>query len=112
MSKARDKRRRQKNRRAADPLSSKQCLRKLQRVFGENSSAMMRLASDGASPSEIADQLQLEQSEAERFIEAFTQLPCGLDRVLLRAPSLLSKQREMSSMIRSAVRSASLRRPG
>ena len=79
------------------------CYRELSKVFGDLSSAMLRLASDGASPEEIAKRLDISVETADKFIERFEKLPHGYIHLLLNAPGLLSKRSQMTSMLRSAI---------
>ena len=67
---------------------------------------MLRLASDGATPEEIAERLGVPLETAQCFIDKFVALPDGFDTMLLRAPSLLSKRSQMRSMLRGAIKRA------
>ena len=81
-------------------------LKRLLRVFGENSTAMLNMAARGDTAEEIADSLEVPVSEVESFIEEFTTLPNGVDQLLLRAPNLLAESNTMKSLFRSVSRGA------
>lgn len=95
---------------ATQQESAVQCWRRLMRVFGEESEAMLRMASDGSSPSEIAERLQVPREKAEAFVERFTSLPHGFDKLLLKVPSVLQKEKAFHSTLKSALRSARAQR--
>ncbi len=94
----------------AEQVASHRVMKQLLNVFGENATAMLNMASRGESPETIAETLDVPLAQVEQFIEQFTRLPHGFDELLLRAPSLLAKERPFQSMVRAAIEGAKAER--
>ncbi|MBI2477540.1 MAG: hypothetical protein HYV60_02480 [Planctomycetia bacterium] len=113
MSKQRDRKRRKRTAGKAraqrvlrDTRNPNQTLEAFSAVFGEHAEEFLRMASEGASPEEIAAKLYVPVALVNKFVDSFTKLPGGIDKHLLRAPSLLSKQGNVQSLLKSAIREA------
>lgn len=121
MSNHRDRKRRKRaaekargQRRHRDTHNVNQMMEQLSAVLGEHSEEFLTLASEGVAPEDIAAQLHVPVVTVNKFIDSFTKLPGGIDKQLLRAPGLLSKQNNMQSLLKSAmqeVRHERRRRP-
>lgn len=75
-------------------------------LFGDQSEEILTLASQGASPEEISNTLDVPLETVSQFIENFASLPGGIDRQLLRIPSLLTQKGSVTSLVKAAIRAA------
>ncbi|MCO6432559.1 MAG: hypothetical protein J5J00_17025 [Deltaproteobacteria bacterium] len=92
--------------RADQNLLANDLLSQFYAVFGEHSAEILKMASKGSSPEEIAEKLGMDLAQAEKAVEAFCRLPPKIVDLLERAPTLLQKGDEVRSMIRSHLRAA------
>lgn len=90
----------------AGPSTASSLRKQLMGVFGPQTGEMLTRALSGESPESIAAALDVPLERVEKFIDRITSLPSGLTEQLLRAPTLLEKGEQFSSVMKSAVRAA------